>query len=184
MLDCFAPRDQGVREILEFPFIDGVKSWLLGARFAVAIDEPIELEWDPKTKGARKSYYNVTIPLMTRRLLSALQGSGVDNIDPYAVRIRDSASGELDDGYVAINVLGAVAAADLMLSRYEDPSGLGRADLDFDSVVLAPEQARGLLLFRLAECVTALVVHVSVREALEAAGGFGLAFIPPEEWIG
>lgn len=184
MLECFAPGGEDVLDILEYPFIDGVDSWLLGARFDVAIPEPIELQWDGATRGVKKSYYNVTIPLMTRELVGALRSSGVDNIDEYAVRIRDATSDRVDESYVAVNVLGAVAAADRAQSTYQDPTGLGRADLDFDRLVLATDATHGLLLFRLAECVTGLVIHSSVRSALEARGGFGLSFIRPEEWIG
>ena len=41
----------------------------------------------------------------------------------------------------------------------------------------------GALLFRLAENVSALVVHERVKRRLEAQN-LGLTFDPPEEWFG
>jgi len=184
MLECFSPEGESTVDILEYPLIDGVDSWLLGARFEATLPEPIALEWDPSTSGTKKCMYDATIPLMTKELLLALRASGVDNLDTYSVCIHDTKSGAVDDGYVAVNVLGVVAAANLSESVFRDPSGFSRADLDFDKLVLSPARARGLLLFRLAECVTGLVIHASIRAALEAKGEFGLSFVPPDVWIG
>jgi hypothetical protein len=39
-------------------------------------------------------------------------------------------------------------------------------------------------MFRLAESVNGIVVHESVKKAIEAAEIDTLTFIPPEEWVG
>ena len=186
MLECFAPEgSRTTRDILSYPLLDGVDSWILGARLAAsAVPVPLTLEWDPRSKGPKKSFYDATIPLMRKELIHCLFKCGVDNLETVAVEIRDSETGEIDPGYSAINVLGAVAVANLAESKYTDHSGRGQVDLDFDKLVIAPERARGLLFFRLAECVSAIVIASRVKSALEAAGGFGLSFVPPEDWIG
>ena len=56
-------------------------------------------------------------------------------------------------------------------------------DVDFDRLVIDPARARGQKLFRLAECVTGVLIHRTVQDHLEAKGGFGLSFIPHEEWV-
>ena len=184
MLECFVPKGATIVDIRDYPLIDGVESWLMGLRFDATLPEPILLEWDPSTDGLKKKFYDASIPLMTKELVAALRSGGVDNFDCYEVRITDRASGVVDDGYLAVNILGVVAAADLRACAFEDPSGRRLVDMDFDRLQISTTAARGLLLFRLAECVTGLVVHSAVKKHLEAQGGFGLSFVAPQSWIG
>ena len=184
MMECFVPQGQTIKDILDYPLIDGVDSWIAGSRFDPPPPVPIQLSWDPNTRGSKKQFYDATIPLAHRELIAALRGAGVDNLDCYQAAITDSLTGALDEDYLAVNVIGLVRAADLAQSIYSDPSGRGSVDMDFDSLMLSTTAARNLLLFRLAECVTGIVVHDAVKRALELRGGFGLTFVPPEQWIG
>lgn len=184
MLECFAPLEGNFTDIREYPLLEGIDSWQTGARFAAAVPEPIRLEWDPETSGPRKTLYGVTIPLFHKKLVEALQESGCDNLDAYRAEIRDTRAGTVTTDFLAVNVIGAIAAADLTQSKYTAHSSRALIDVDFDALVVDPEKTRGALLFRLAECVTGLVVHRKVKEHLETQGGFGLTFLPPEEWIG
>jgi hypothetical protein len=184
MLECLIPEGQTAFDIREYPAIDGIDSWLTGVRFRVLPPNPIKLEWDPETDGIKKAMYDATVPLIRKNVLQALVMLGVDNIDSYPVEIRHTGTNVVDKDYVAFNVLGAVMAADLSRSRYSDPSGSGRVDMDFDGLVIDPAKAQDLLFFRLAECVSGLVVHESVADGLKSVGGFGLELVPPEEWIG
>jgi hypothetical protein len=185
MLECLVPPGNTTSlSPHKYPQINGIDSWLLGAHFTHAPAEPIRLEWNPDTDGTKKHLYGATVPLMHKQLLRAVQLLGIDNLDCYSVEIADSVTGEVDRDYVAFNLLGAVQAADLSQSKYADPSGLRRIDMDFDSLSISPAAARGALMFRLAECVSGLVVHECIKRGLEAKGGFGLSFVPPDEWIG
>src|SRR5690606_38768707 len=134
-----------------------------GAPFAHPPAGPIRLCWDPRTRGAKKPLYTSNIPLMHRGLLDAMRSAGIDNIDAYPAEVLDLETQEVDGDYVAFNVLGAVRAADLARSHWADPSQRRRIDMDFDSLAIAPDASRGLLLFRLAECVSGLVVHHALR---------------------
>jgi hypothetical protein len=100
------------------------------------------------------------------------------------VEILDTKTGRNNYNYMAVNIIGVVAAADLGQSVYEDPWGQGQIDMDFDSLVIDPKKAGGGKLFRLAECVSGIVIHRSVKEYLESKGGFGLSFVHPSDWIG
>lgn len=184
MLECFVPRGETVLNLLEYPEFDGVESWMLASRFDRQLPAPIMLRWDPETAGRKKQYYDATIPLMHRNLLDALRASGVDNVDAYPAEIVHPITGETDSEYVAVNVIGAIKAADLAKSAYTDESGFGRIDMDFDGLTISENAAGGALLFRLAECVTGLVVHETVKRQLELRGGFGLTFVPPNDWVG
>ena len=52
----------------------------------------------------------------------------------------------------------------------------------FDRVALDTAKIGGLLMFRLAEAVSTIVVHVSVKERIEAAGIDTLTFYVPGDW--
>jgi len=184
MLECLVPENQTILDLRGYPVIDGIDSWLLGSPFARPPTEPIRLEWDPDTEGGKKNLYDATIPLMHKGLLDALQSGGIDNLDFYGVEIVHPITGEIEREYSAVNVLGAIQAADLAQSRFSDPSGRRRIDMDFDGLSISTAATRDLLLFRLAECVSGLVVHELIKRHLESMGGFGLSFVNPEDWIG
>lgn len=173
----------GCQRILSYPRLPGIRSWMLGAPFSAPPAEPIELEWDPDSRGERKAIYDISIPLYHRDVLAALDEAGVDNLDTYAVRIRDRALDECCEDYRAVNVIGLVAAADLEQSSHSDPGGRGLVSIDFDGVHIDPAKAHGLRMFRLAECVSGVLVSAPVRVRLEA-GRFGLRFVAPSQWIG
>lgn len=184
MLECLIPFGQSALAITGYPVIEGIDSWTLGARFASPPAQPIVVRWDPETRGLRKALYDATIPLMRRELVEAMRGAGVDNLECFDARIEAPDTGEHDDSYVAVNVVGAIAAADLAQSKFSDHSGRRRIDMDFDALTLKPHAPRGALLFRLAECTSGLVIHARVKEHLESLGGFGLSFVEPADWIG
>lgn len=184
MLECYAPSGGRFTDILEYPLIEGVDSWMLGARFTVPLPDPLRLQWDPQTSGPRKTMYDATIPLLRHELIEALQQAGVDNLDCYPAVIVDSETGEECADYQAVNIIGLVSAADLGRSKFADPSGNRLIDMDFESLAIDADRTFGAKLFRLAECVSGVVIHRSVKEYLESLGGFGLSFVPPANWIG
>jgi len=51
-------------------------------------------------------------------------------------------------------------------------------------LVIDEAKTRGALLFRLAESVNGIVVHETIKNAIEATGIDTLTFMPPEEWVG
>lgn len=184
MLECFAPPGEKRMDIRAYPRVNGVASWLAGARFSGPIEQPIRLEWDPKTEGPRKTLYDVTIPLFHKDLVAALREAGIDNLDCYGTEIRHPKEGVTTRDYLAVNIIGLIAAADLEQSQHTAYSPAKLIDVDFDSLVIDPKRTLGARLFRLAECVTGLVIHRSVKDFLHAKGGFGLTFVSPKEWIG
>ena len=101
----------------------------------------------------------------------------------YDVVIRSNSGKEENHDYHAVNILGAIAAADMEMSMVMD-EGSGMYDVLFGSLVIDEEKANGNLLFRLAESISTVVIHESVVEALNQKGNFGLTFLPPEEFCG
>lgn len=186
MIRCLSPLDSEPALLNYDPdrLPDGLlRGWKSGKRFAVPPETPIIIQIDEGESGVLLEFYNATIALMSRRLATVLTEAGISNIDFYETEIHDLETREIHRDHLAFNVVGTIAAADLSQSQYSAPDG-AMISVDFDSVVIDPQKARGALLFRLAESVNGIVVHESVKNAIEVAGIDTLTFIPPEEWVG
>jgi uncharacterized protein DUF1629 len=157
--------------------------WLLGERFTTVIPEPLEFTLDNSQPGRLPDFLDGTIPLMSDRLIAALRAAGVDNIDAYRAEIRRGDGTLASKQYKAINVIGVVSAADMAKSKVAEGLPVELIDTSFDSLAIDESRASGLLLFRLAEAVTTVLVHETVKEHLEQNGFDALGFIPPEEWM-
>jgi hypothetical protein len=176
------PEDIDAPDIAAFSYdrdIQG-RSWFRGARFN---DPPLEPVLVTTQGGELPDLSEVPLPLVSKRLAEALKHASVTNIDYYPAEIRNESTGETFNDHLAFNLIGLVAAADLSASDYDSPEG-PLISVDFDSLVIDEEKARRVPMFRLAECVTAIIVHESVKKAIEGAGIDTLTFIPPEEWVG
>jgi hypothetical protein len=180
MLECYGPAEAdraAVRDVLN----DDDFSWNLGRKFASPPPAPIQVKIEP---GLMMPMFNRGILLFSDQMLSVLAAAGVDNLDAYPATLEDLESGQIHQNYKAINILGVVAAADLSKSQYVAHSASKLIDTDFDSLAIKEDAARGLLLFRLAEAVSGIVIHERVKQALEAAGIQYLDFVDPKDWIG
>jgi len=184
MLECLRDLDRGGRSIESWPTVPGVESWISGAPISDDVRGPIQLFWDPEDEqGPSQPMYKAGIPMMTRALYEALVEAGVDNLQTVPVEVSSRSTQERTRDYVAFNVVGIVRAVDWKSSppRYPGTPELIAAGLN--GVTLLPGAAHGLLLFRLAENVGAIVIHNRVRMAIE--GRFaGLTFVRPEDWAG
>jgi hypothetical protein len=182
-------------------------SFLLGRPLAkLNIPKPIQMVWKDEIAGGgpvwemegkpspgprsadgirRKWAYKVSDPpLFHKELVTAIQQCGVDNLEVFPVAINDPRTGEVCNDYLAVNFVGLLKAADMSKSQATSHSPDGLIDTDFDSVAINERVVRDFKMFRLAECVTALVVHRSIKEHLESLGGFELTFTEPKDWIG
>ena len=57
-------------------------------------------------------------------------------------------------------------------------------DTDFDGFTIDETKIGDLLMFRMAECITAILVHEKVRRGLERHAIPYLDFYEPADWIG
>jgi hypothetical protein len=183
IMHCFSPMEAD-QAMLTYRPDDPFRSWRGGARFEDPPPEPVQAEVEPRYRGLMAEFWDSPLPLMTKRLLSALQEAGVTNLDTYTAEIFDSTENRTYDNYVAFNIIGKISAADLNQSSYDATLPERMVSMDFDSVVIDENATRGALMFRLAESVNAIVVHEKVKQYLEESGIDTLTFIPPEEWAG
>jgi len=161
---------------IDFP---GIESWSLGRPFDTPPPDPIRIELVPVTDftGEPAPMFDRYMCLMGEAMVGALRRCGVDNIDTYPAILVDSVN-HREFEYLAINILGLIAAADLSKSQWSNFDGAARIDTHFDALAVDPDKARGQLMFRLAEDTGTIVVHAKVKQALESAGIAMLRFTP------
>jgi hypothetical protein len=158
--------------------------WYKGERITYTVKTPLRYELDPDYPGKLLPMYKSVAPLMREDLLTALTSSGVDNLQLFDAILKDKKAKVEHTNYKSVNVVGLVAAADLAKSTVMNlphPEVFGRV---FDSLAIDEKKAGGLLLFRLAESSTAIVVHERVKQGVEAAGIPGMTFYESGEWSG
>ncbi|HKO91748.1 MAG TPA: DUF1629 domain-containing protein [Polyangiaceae bacterium] len=171
--------------------------WVMGRAFAPEEDDSdfhppegvIELTSKIDSKAPERIYPELTwnpVPLMSRRLVAALQSAGVDNLQTFETRVVNpqGAPPLPEDYYLAVNILGLVAAADMRRSKTSSATAKEAASVDFHALSVDPSKAGGHGIFRLAENVSAVLVHERVRQHVERAGIDTLTWQKPETWAG
>jgi hypothetical protein len=171
--------------------------WVAGALFST-LDErrgmhppqvPIAIDTVPEAPELPNIYPVLTwtpIPLMSRRLVDALRSAGVANLQTFETRLA-SVQGDSPpptDHYLAVNIVGCIAAADLARSQINPEVPDRLVSTDFYALAIDVDKAGGQLMFRLAENVSAVLVHQRVKAAVEAAGIDSLTWLPPQQWAG
>ena len=156
----------------------------MGQRFPAPPPTPVLVDLNTDFPGIMMPMFDKGVLLFTKPMLASIEAAGVDNLETFDAILHDPATGQKYNNYKAINIVGAVAAANLGESEFEAPSGSPIVDVDFDSLVIDEKKAGGLLMFRLAECVTAIMIHERVKKQLEADEIPYLDFVEPKDFIG
>lgn len=182
ILECYGPEDEdraSLGDIIDEPDV----SWNLGRVIREPISQPLEVHLNPDEPGLMMPMFERNVLLMQDSLVRALTNRGIDNIDLYDAVVVDPSNGRRYFDYKAVNILGLISAADMEQSIYT-AHGKPLIDVDFEKLVIDEVRARDIMLFRLAECVSAKVIHERVRDAIERAGIPHLDFVRPEDWQG
>lgn len=182
MLNCFGPADQERSSIHRIPQFENV-SWNRGARIAGRVPVPVRIHLDPGSPGLLMPMYHKGILLMSTELIEALRSAGVSNLELFDAVLVDEAQQREYNSYRLVNIVGVIAAADLAASVYR-AHGTPLFDVEFDSLAIDESRTRGALMFRLAENLSGIVVHESVKAAVLKAGIEHLDFTPPAQWVG
>jgi len=158
--------------------------WMDGRRLTFDVPEPLRYTLDANYPGQPMAMYEVAAPLMRDDLAEALLAAGVDNLQRYRAVLFDPNTKMEHTDYQAINVVGAVACADMDESELMGTSDSTMIDVDFDALVIDEAKAGDALIFRLAEAVSAIVVHEKLKSEIEAREIPGMTFYGPGEWSG
>lgn len=190
VLMCFTPWFTKSASISAAPSVEGVSSWIAGRLIDVAVPQPLEFtvesdedDSDPDEPGVLLEMYQDSGVLMTDRLVNSLNEAGVDNLQVFDAVIRDPKTGIVATNYKVVNVVGVVSCADLGSSIFTVHGGSPLIDVSFDSLVIDEKRAGGQLLFRLAESLSAIIVHDRVKQHLLANGFDMLTFRDPAKYV-
>lgn len=183
IVNCEDP-EVGYLARLSYTPDDPRRSWILGERFASSPEVPVHATVrgldDEDTVMAE--LWKSPLPAMSKRLHAALVGAGVSNLDTFALEILDPASGQTFSDHLAFNLIGKISAVDLGRAVVAASNMDRLVSASFDQLALDEQRIGGALMFRLAEAVSTIVVHCSVKERIEAAGIDTLTFYAPQDW--
>lgn len=157
------------------------RSWMQGEIFTIPPSQPIALRVIDTEYALFPPIYLHPLPLMRRDVADIFEKCGVSNLDFYTTNIAAPIGCEAPE-YLAYNIVGKIAAADMSQSNITPSFGDMLISAQVHKLVIDPAKTRGALMFRLAESMDGIVVHESIKTAIEAAGIIGLRFIPPEDW--
>jgi hypothetical protein len=101
-------------------------------------------------------------PLFRIDFVEALRAAGVSNMDTYPAVITNPETGEENNDYCGVNIIGLVACADLSLSKCDD---LADSHV-FHHLVIDSTSARGADFFRLAECSQEILISDRIVQGL------------------
>lgn len=132
---------------------------------------------DPDMSEEVSAFYNRRLPLMRKDLVEALVEAGAQ-LEVVPARIHDPDDDSWRTDFLAVNILGLVAAVDLKASELSlHPGDAPEINAGINSLVVdeaaVPE---GLLMFRLKEKNSVILVHDRIRRHLEEQGFSDVVF--------
>jgi hypothetical protein len=159
--------------------------WFFGHKVPNPPVETLVYQTDPKRSGNLKMMYAAEdFPVMRDDLVEALRAVGVDNLETFPAVIRDVTTGIDHTNYKAFNIIGVAAVADMGKSVTMPHSESNLIDVAFESLAIDESRANGLLLFRLAEAVSAIIVSEVIKQEVERRDLPGMMFYEPADWSG
>lgn len=159
------------------------QAWTVGQRFDPPPAQPVVAKIRNGYEDAEPRPFLGVPPILSDKLLDVLRGVGVSNLDTYEAVIQSADGAVSLKGYKAFNLIGLVAAANLAQTRFAPDNESRFMDASIDGLVLDPAKIQGLRMFRLAENTSAIIVHRSVKAAVEAAGIPHVNFVKPSDFM-
>jgi hypothetical protein len=157
--------------------------WLIGQRFKTQPKLPVVALIQTGYEESELLPYFGTPPVMSAEFHAALLEAGVDNLDVYDAVLRSEDGSVEHRGFKAFNAIGLVSATDFAATEFSTRSASRFLDASIDSLAIDPGKAKGLLMFRLAEFVSAIIVHDRVKRVLEAKGFPHIVFRDPADFM-
>lgn len=153
-----------------------------GVKLAIKVNEPLIFGLNPTYPGQMLALYKGSIPLIRQDLLDVLVSVGVDNLEIFNAILKDPIQNKEHHEYKAFNVIGLVSCLDRKRSIIGESNESHMINVDIRNLVIDESKTGDLLMFRLAEAVNAIVVHRTIKEAVELRAIPGMYFYGPGEW--
>jgi hypothetical protein len=160
---------------------DGI--FLTGRRFRTKLRMPLAFQVSHSADDPPKHFLEQTIPVWSTMLHQAILGAGIRNLDAYEAVLQNRKARKNWHSYLAINIIGMAACADMRKSEFDViatlPSGVKYAK--FDKLVIKASLIPKLHLFRLAQdpgCVIASERFVEALDESPPEAGWGIDTYP------
>lgn len=145
------------------------------------------LTWDGKSPNKLSDVVLTELPVWSPKVISVLEGMGVDNIQYFSIDIETGKGGEVEKSYKIPNILGLINCLDRKHAKFEtfddgELSWLERYRVLEDKIKPLGKGKKPPLVFRLGEFRSHVLAHESIKKAFEANGITGAEFIPPEKF--
>lgn len=178
------PESPAYMEIEDWVSNKGFEAWRAGTFAQNRPAGPVEMRAVPYEgySGLPNDFQDFTVPLMSKRFKDVLESVGVDNINYLPVLIRNAETKQTYD-YFAFNLIGLVSAVDFEKSKIGSHDGDFIGDSQIYDLVIDESKCRNMLMFRLAEKFSTILVHQRVKEAIEKNGIKTVKFLKPEEFM-
>jgi hypothetical protein len=175
---------QGYIEIEDWDGVDGFDDWGRGTPAAMQPAGPVEIKAVPHDgyKGLPDEFQDNSVPLMSKALKEAIEAAGADNVRYLPVTLRNTETGETYE-YFAFNLIGLMSAADPANSKMMSHDGDFLGDTSIRDLVVDDARARDLLIFRMKEKFSVILVHKSIKEAIELKKIGSVKFAKPEDFV-
>lgn len=176
--------DDGYIEIEDWEATDGFDDWAVGLPAEEQPKGPVVMNAVPYDgyAGPLDEFKDENVPLMSKRLKETLESAGVDNLRFYPIAVRHKKTKKTHE-YFAFNLIGLVDAVDLGKSTMTSVDGDFMGDTVISELSVDEAKPRGLLMFRLKQKFSVILVHRRVKEAVEGAGITSVKFIAPEDFM-
>ncbi len=176
--------EDGYIEIEDWDSADGFEGWGVGRPAEQEPKKPVVINVVPYDgyAGLLDEFKDENVPLMSKRLKETIESAGVDNVKFYPVVLRNKKTKKTHE-YFAFNLIGLVDAVDLGKSSITSHDGDFFGDSSITNLAVNEKAGRGLLMFRLKEKFSVILVHRKVKEAIEKAGITSVKFIAPEDFM-
>lgn len=153
-----------------------------GRQFPIDIPE-LEIKMDHDSQGRLTD--DIVIQkrrciVHSNRLVDILRSTGVDNIDYYPCRIVNEITGEIFRTHQAANILDMIYCLDKEESELEIDDEEPNEIWYINYLKLFEDRLGDVLIFRLGERPSIVIVHEIVKEAVVKAGMTGVVFLPAE----
>jgi hypothetical protein len=172
---------KGYMEIEDWDHSDTFAGWSVGKPAKSRPQDPvvIRVRRHDGYKGEPDDFSDRDVPLMSKRLKEVIESAGVDNITFHPVTLRTKKE---TYEYYAFNLVGLVSAVD-PASEIQSPDGDFLGDSSITDLVIDDSKGRGLLMFRLKERFSVILVHKKLKEAIEQRGIDSVTFLAPEDFM-
>jgi hypothetical protein len=166
--------------LYDIPDPGDLDRWFSGHKFKYPPKEPVVATIREGYAHADLLPYWCEVNVMSDAFYKALCDAGVDNIDVYDAILRSEDGTVEYKGFKAYNILGLIRAADLSKTQFNPGTRL--IDASIESLAIDADKAMGILMFRLAENVSAVVVHERVKRFIEPMNFPYVQFTEPKNF--